>query len=1182
MDINSISPNFRDFLLNKNLISKLSNYYPNNNSNDLLYKTQHLQPNGEFQGGDIRKFNTVKNLYLDVEQQEIINLNTNLVASQQFGSYIDENNNLGIGGASTQPLDIIGTILNGQSLGVSSKGIVDSFDIRTSLAGRVLGASGIIKDTKLGLIGAQQLALALANNAAFGLQQETIGHINTNPLSLIKGNSIIIPNYTITVPKGKLGKAADFLGRVLGFEVPVSILATSSSIFTKENPVSNITRANEMIHNTGKGQILALFANINQNKYKPAFSDERTKKGVNKAAEGTNPELYAFDDGTGGVIDFINDTVGVDGTKINSPISQSNYNLDGLMDASGFKGLSNIEAITNDGSTTKFTWSDKDGINGRTKTVITDYDTLFTNKKTLLGKTKELFNTNKMKTLTSGHGVFVGSNDEISTTVRGFISKGSGVLSEKALKESSPDPKVMFCRTWTTLDKYNKVQNLQKHKGLYGTEFSYRNGSENSVLDDNGFVRITPYKTDGKDMRNYMFSLENLAWNDNLINLLDSEIGLGDGKVRGRIMWFPPYDLNVSENNSSNWDSTNFIGRGEPLYNYNNSERSGTLSFKVIVDHPSYLNALTEQEDEYITSFFAGCTEMDSLISSRLTTTEIQDVKQNNVTKLQTKDIEPQTPPPSFTIYFPNDSYSIPSSYEDGLNTTGMGETTGNGVTNPPNTSFPDHTNFGLNGKDQPLVMDGVSFSGWVNGSFVGELKVYLKEKCPQCRIDVSGYASQQGLSNANQELSNKRATSVETWIKSQLLYPDDPLFNNRVKPPKGKGEANDMSDKPCRKGVTEDIDKIGCKINRKVKISFEFDPSLHPDSKPDETVKTEENPNIKVNKKIINRFYDESKYFEKLKQEDSFVFDKIRDKIKYFHPAFHSSTPEGLNSRLNFLLQCTRQGPTINGENATNLAFGRPPVCILRLGDFYHSKIIIDNVSINYDTGNGIQWDLNPEGIGVQPMIANVDLSFKFIGGQSLYGPINKLQNAVSFNFFANTHVYDERSDKLMKNDKPDNNPKLILKEGGQVAPPIVEVVNEGDISGIGSRNTTVPTDQQSVANKQTNQETNTNSDPKINGFTIGGVYSALTDWYIIISLNTENIITDVQKTTFVNKGIKIKITRDNSFYETTITSNVYFDTKNSTITIPISNIPASTKACNITLTVGGERKQSQNIILN
>jgi hypothetical protein len=40
--------------------------------------------------------------------------------------------------------------------------------------------------------------------------------------------------------------------------------------------------------------------------------------------------------------------------------------------------------------------------------------------------------------------------------------------------------------------------------------------------------------------------------------------------------------------------------------------------------------------------------------------------------------------------------------------------------------------------------------------------------------------------------------------------------------------------------------------------------------------------------------------------------------------------------------------------------------------------------------------------------MIAKVSLGFKFIGGSSLGGPISQLQNAVSYNFFANTSVYN------------------------------------------------------------------------------------------------------------------------------------------------------------------------------
>ena len=47
--------------------------------------------------------------------------------------------------------------------------------------------------------------------------------------------------------------------------------------------------------------------------------------------------------------------------------------------------------------------------------------------------------------------------------------------------------------------------------------------------------------------------------------------------------------------------------------------------------------------------------------------------------------------------------------------------------------------------------------------------------------------------------------------------------------------------------------------------------------------------------------------------------------------------------------------------------------------------------------------------------MIATVSLSIDYIGGHSLVGPINRLQNAVSFNYYANTEMYDVRSDTIV-----------------------------------------------------------------------------------------------------------------------------------------------------------------------
>ena len=46
--------------------------------------------------------------------------------------------------------------------------------------------------------------------------------------------------------------------------------------------------------------------------------------------------------------------------------------------------------------------------------------------------------------------------------------------------------------------------------------------------------------------------------------------------------------------------------------------------------------------------------------------------------------------------------------------------------------------------------------------------------------------------------------------------------------------------------------------------------------------------------------------------------------------------------------------------------------------------------------------------------MMAKVTLSFDFIGGSDLGGPISRLQNALSFNYYANAGVYDNRAEAV------------------------------------------------------------------------------------------------------------------------------------------------------------------------
>lgn len=1009
-----------------------------------------------------RKNLNLLNLYLDTENQVDAGAwfdQKPAPISQQVKGYLDTYGSLNLGGSpAIQASSVIGSVLNGQGLGLAKGGVVTNYDVRSSLAGRVLGATGLINDTKLGMIGGQQLALALANNAAFNVQQQALGALNVqdNVLSLVKNGTLagFRPNYQITVPSGDLGKVGDYTAKILGFTLPKSYLEDAGSIFLSESNSANIERANSMILNTGKGQVAALISNINVNLigtgqydnpdttpfrsgYAPGYKDNRGQDAI-------NPNLYAFYNSDKSTIyNFLVQTKGV--------IPEISYNRSGMIKDYGFTGpeenfgvVNPYEVTTSNSPNLKgdaFTWGSSVGgtVNSENSpfggNIVTPYVSEF-KKKNLLAKTQMLFDDAGMKTIVSGFGDINPSMkaSQINTTNGGGISKGSAVISGNKFDEDGQytgeldSPANTYCRTWTTKLRYDSVTNLVRSSGL-NTTIPYRFQTQNSTLDQYGFPKIAPYSTDSQkvgDPKKYMFSIENLAWHGlGFQNLLPVEQGPGDlitGK-RGRIMWFPPYNIQFSENSAVSWEANNFIGRGEPVYTYNNTERSGQLSFSIVVDHPSYVNSFRGSkgpDDNYVASFFAGCVEPSQKFADKLTVSELSELSTANITKPQSKVVTPELPPPSFNIYFPNDNDSVNTVYENGkcgstpidysVYYSGCGIGTYPGIfTSSGKTSWNDNYNWGLNGENNEIIIDNTPYKGISDPLFINALNDYLVEKCPHCVVEVAGYASAQGNASVNQKLANARADSVIATLSSQLFL-GLPLTDEERKKRFKRLKNEEITNSDCVKdGPT---DSIACKKDRKAVINFKFDESLLPKSDvgAEPVVKT---PQQQISAKITNRFYNEGTYFEQLTDADAFVFDRFRDKIKYFHPAFHSTTPEGLNSRLTFLQQCTRQGPTMENVDANNLAFGRPPVCILRIGDFYNTKIVIDSVAIDYEP---LVWDLNPEGIGVQPMIANVSLSFKFIGGSTLMGPINKLQNALSFNYYANAHVYDPRADYIAK----------------------------------------------------------------------------------------------------------------------------------------------------------------------
>lgn len=799
------------------------------------------------------------------------------------------------------------------------------------------------------------------------------------------------------------------------------------------------------------------------------------------------------------------------------------------------------------------------------------------------------------------------------------LSRGRNLLKKRLSKENGyEDP---YCRVWTWHHQYSKyvtdtmrpfsgvtMDKLHTENGwgrFRSSEYgdSFKNGSNRlaayGAMFDNGgntygLVNITPISgttTNSLDdeknvnLKHCMFSIENLAWKG-MWSGFDSEMekdGLSreqKGPLGGRIMWFPPYGLSFNENSTARWEENTFIGRGEPVYTYSNTTRSGTLSFKLLIDHPAILDYWENRDEDTckgvgsreqtLLRFFAGC---DILSAGK-----IEEEEEEEPTK--TEEEASGTEPPYFIVpvFFPNNYSGVDDIRSN--KTVDPIEYLLNGIgaqvdeNNKDIPTYIDRIGFVGNSRDEQIRKNyggyemmknnGISVikkaygNGEYNNTFIASVNygyqyseykfykqsgngtisgnewayrvdnAYITQKfekkdhyvdnnsyqlnCTGCYSTVvnnisgleaektyslvdtyaalmskdekwalSGYcewekvnilkeilanntiteikcignASKAGYNNYNITLGENRAKTLEKWLKdhcnkistdtvndsNEVKTESTEEVNKNVPDVRIKGDVNSLESKLARRAyakiyyeakVVENAeesqvsgDENGKQVN-----------SGRLESTSNNGVRRNDNDNDKKREDIIYnggslntavctakkksvknpRYDDEAKFFAKLEENAPFVYKQIADKIKYFNPAFHSMTPEGFNARLTFLNQCMRQGPTISGtdsrsENPNNMSFGRAPICVLRIGDFYNTRIVITSLQIDYDP---LTWDLNQEGIGVMPMIANVNIGFNFIGGSELGGPIQRLQNALSFNYYANTSVYDNRAEEI------------------------------------------------------------------------------------------------------------------------------------------------------------------------
>ena len=1017
---------------------------------------------------------------------------------------------------------------------------------------------------------------------------------------------LIETNDSITVAATLAGKGIDFLETVAGVEPPFSQIP-GDYLSNPKNPITNTPQTRSgagafirdatgalgslvginrrptttkkpsdlFIEYLGRRQKNFLYDNLSYLRYGPdytttarsqntskifAFTDN-VAQGVNRLLGWEAPKLFAY------IGDDRGNSVKYAMGDFNDRQVRSSYYLSILFDevqAIAFTRTRNI--AQGGGIAGKLTWisaysQNKLGANNEEyQTEESQYsETLSTNfpfrDDSILGQTQEILNT-----LPSDAGAarshvanVIDQTSRIFREDNQIMSRGSNI--KYTDKFTGAETGVEYCRVWTKDRSYMNYSDTMKREGTIRKFDSsvlsapwnlniYPNSNGNGGFDSSS-TNMAKGKGDGFYAKKYMFSIENLAWKtSNTPGFTYNDLPYCErGSNGGRIMWFPPYGLKVTEQNAANWEENIFLGRPEPVYTYQNTSRAGSIEFKVIVDHPSILNLMVkdlfkdmseEESENYINAFFAGCEDLDfyDLIRKYVTLNE-SDVEKimaylnkngdtETVTKYRTLvKRNPNTPTPKneprlqtfgTQLYYENDKPGVNPSrttdsefsnlyeaytagqdeylatFEAGFDSLAVDPWTagkrndyeklggGNAPSKPTaaqfaelkakciesiNKGFTDlttnYTNFqsnltNLKGSLEDEVVQDISIKLGSKTSFVADDEYNLdlayrrsytiiKDVINKIAKDptaaataISEFEWQRGTSNndiADVEHPNPIKLSTLGHVgDGELSFKY--VENSGEQPPGVSGSGTHNVD--CSDNYT--LNNRNLKLTaplpfwcRESHVEVKYiiqdkDTPVPTQPAQEEQVVIEEvspqqslpSPPQDEMKKIIMKTLSECYYFKKLEDDSPIQFTSMKEKLRYFHPSFHSMTPEGLNTRLTFLHQCIRPGDTLpikgvsdaSDLNARNTTFGPPPICVMRIGDFYNSKVAIRDVNITFEDD---LWDLNPEGIGVQPMIANVTMQVNFIGGHGLQKPVERLQNALSSNFYANTEMYDPKS---------------------------------------------------------------------------------------------------------------------------------------------------------------------------
>ncbi len=870
-------------------------------------------------------------------------------------------------------------------------------------------------------------------------------------LNLITGRvPLLEPNWTITTPSNPILAATDFALRLAGSILPVSPIPGSywdpsinSGQPTTIQQLQNAFRRSAVgnffnrllgapqsgsqlfLNNTGGGQKSRLFANIDFNKFKPNY--ERTF--LDRAAGAI----------VGGLSDNSNYYVGSrtsEPSQVFSPAGALPVNEFGVVQQSPVFGPTELAQLYEGPSqdvklgANGPTYSDGGGIEGGFTWVSPKYKGNAGKRVGLGGEvTREdedfrpsSYNSTESTERRFREGSILDDTQRLIDSqpqggkrlqhVGNAIDQVSKVFND-GYKEMTKGSRVYryegavgqevgteYCRVFAKDTPYLQYNDLQKVDGITinGRRFV------DSVLDNTYNLNIAPNKQEGGQSstnligttntafaKKYMFSLENLAWRTSSTpGASVSDLPVCErGPNGGRVMWFPPYGLTFNENVSASWNTSEFLGRPEPIYTYKSTSRGGTLAWKIVVDHPSVLNVIVNKVlanetnrtrvNSIIDSFFAGCRKYDlyelakkyytinpndlyqlqeAITSKKLTREQIEWSKleiQTGVDGGQGQDISQPGPTESELLKYKDVGLYFANDYPKKGDVTGYDQQKliYDGQRAKYDTSADTKSFF-------DVVVD-TNFK--VAQKLIDDLVAKLKQTKGSITIVIDSSCSAPQTQSYNVELSKRRIESAQLFFnknpklsqyvsEGRLLVQAGKGFGESFisQPRKFEGpEPYDLSVKNLGNSYNctdTDSSVVGGDIQVQAKDVFTpgamacrrayiyniidntTDNTPEPVPTPQYTdvlvsntvVTTTETEEISrewrrrdnITKRVIRSLLSECDYFETIKAETPMVFDNLKDKLKFFTPAFHSMTPEGLNSRLTFLQQCMRPGDTI------------------------------------------------------------------------------------------------------------------------------------------------------------------------------------------------------------------------------------------------------------------------------